>query len=108
MRTIKEKITPGKWEADEHNIRAENKSFSIGMAYLINVPGPHNKFTPDAEGLANARLFAASKEMLDIIERLAKAPLESEKDGNAQTILWQLGAEAKHLLTELNTQTEKV
>lgn len=103
--SIKDQITPGKWEADEHNIRAENKNFSIGMAYLINVPGPHNKFAKDVEGIANARLWAASKEMLDIIERLAKADWmpQTKKEEAIEKCTY----DAQMLMHKLNTAKVK-
>lgn len=100
--SIKDKITPGDWHSEDHNVRAGDKSFSIGMAYISEVPSHENKFAKDTEGIANAKLWAASKEMLDIIERLANVQQSGFSEDEAEGVLIALSLEAEKLLNELN------
>lgn len=93
MTNLKDKISPGEWYPKDHYIAAKGRGSFIGQSFIINLPGPHNNFEPDAEGIANTRLWAASKEMLDILERFAGSDLEDFDN---------LRLEAINLLKQLN------
>lgn len=102
MSSIKDKITPGECYATGHHIRVKGKTGAIGQSFVANVPGPHNNFADDVEGKSNAILWARSKDMLDILERLAASDFKNEED--AATEYWELNLIAINLLKELNDE----
>lgn len=98
--SILNKITPGKWESTGINIMAKGKPGRIGQSFLIHIPSYNNKFAECQESIANAKVWAASKEMLSIIEKLAKW-LNEENEPNGNAVI-HIAEEAETLLTELN------
>jgi hypothetical protein len=101
--SIKDKITPGPWEASVGNRGSifgdlNNPIHNGDYPYIGNVAGIGvDQNIPECT--ANAKAIAAVPEMLDIIERLANA---SDTDP-----VKTLKGYAQDLLNELNTQTEK-
>jgi len=61
--------TKGKWKASSIFILAEGKTGGIGQSFVQEIPRHENKFAVDIEGLANAKLMAASPTMLNAIEK---------------------------------------
>jgi hypothetical protein len=102
--SIKDNITPGPWD-----LYADSPSDSVYCDDVVGnrVANCENPMLPIEQRKANATAISKVPEMLDIIERLAKwhdyEVKGGEPDESGLTIAW----EAKNLLTELNTQTEK-
>lgn len=79
MTKTKDEPTPGEWTADNLFVLDLNGAI-IGQAQASRMAGP------DSEARANARLFAASKELLAV----CKEALESESwdDGSCRPGYW--------------------
>lgn len=91
MTNLKDKISPGEWYSNSHYVRTSNETtYSIGHAYVDNP-------SKVSEGEANAKLWAASKEMLDILERLSKDCMASDFNEH-----WDSYKDAINLLKQLN------
>lgn len=77
------KITEGKWKAKGLHILCEGKTGSIGQAYVMNMTHDNTgKSLPDKEGEANAKLFAASKDLLKWCLWLREAIKEDDPEFN--------------------------
>lgn len=100
MSSIKDKITPGEWESTGYHIRSDKRFAPIGQSYVADVPRHENKFAVDTEGIANAKLWASSKSMLDILERLDKWG----KNEHRNDTFWEIVDEATNLLKQLNNE----
>jgi hypothetical protein len=103
MSSILEKITPGKWSSEGIHIKAEGKTGRIGQSFLIQIPSYDNKFSECQESIANAKVWAASKEALSIIERLAqwqRMPAKDKQEHMEDALL--IANDAQTLLNELN------
>lgn len=93
--SIKDKITTGDWYVDTNYVRSKisedfpKKDKALGQAYYTN-SGDYG------EGNANAKLWAASKKMLDILIRLGDA---NTFDQNEMAILQH---DSNKLLKQLN------
>lgn len=62
--------TKGNWYSKGIHIMIEGKTGSQGQAFLQTVPSYENNFAKDKEAEANARLMAASPDMLDALVAL--------------------------------------
>lgn len=92
--SIKDKITPGSWEQIyELNVQAKESGRAI-----CSCGRNSSELNNHDQNVANAKLIAASPEMLSIIERLAKYYSWHED----QPHLEQLCKDAEKLLNELN------
>lgn len=67
-------VTPGEWSVADgsHHIMSSERTGAIGQSFVMDTPGPHNKFMPDHEGLANAKLWAQSKAMRNVLKEVFK------------------------------------
>ena len=61
------KHTKGKWYSNGIHIMIEGKMGVQGQAFLQNIPSYENNFAVDKEAEANAKLMAASPDMLDAL-----------------------------------------
>lgn len=62
--------TKGNWYSKGIHIMIEGKTGSQGQAFLQTVPSYENNFSKDKEAEANAKLMAASPDMLDALVAL--------------------------------------
>lgn len=94
--SIKDKISPGEWRSAGPYIRTQDDN--IGMGWQIGSADNVYSKNLDGEPEANAKLWAASKRMLDTIERLIKEFDSADNHGH------QRGAieNAKELISHLN------
>lgn len=96
MSSIKDKISAGEWYSNSHYVRTSNETtYSIGHAYVDNP-------SKVAEGEANAKLWAASKEMLDILERLNKWRGYDFAEVTPPESIQDIAHDAQKLLDQLN------
>jgi hypothetical protein len=75
------KGTPGEWTISGRFVQAPNKNggmLQLGQSFVMELPRHENKFTEDVEGLANAKLFAASKRIGEALQGIVT---HAEKEG---------------------------
>lgn len=68
--SIENKISKGEWRAEGHHVRTDNRPGGIGQSFVAEVGTHENKFKRDSEGEANAKLFAASKDMYKALMKI--------------------------------------
>src|SRR5688572_15267855 len=103
MHTIKDKITPGPWDLYKDS---PADSVYCDDALGNRVANCENLMLPREQRIANANAISKVPEMLDIIERLAKAG--STHGRRKEDLVEGCVHDAQMLMHKLNTQTEKV
>jgi hypothetical protein len=75
--SIENKISKGEWWAEGHHVLIEGQIGCIGQSYASQISSNETKLKQDAEGEANAKLFAASKDMYKALKKVEQDLLNS-------------------------------